>query len=107
MLRIFFKDAYEWYSSRLLRAYGSKEVKPRKKRNKFSQLKKKAPKVPEQTCPIIDEVLSEVSTDPNMSLSRYRKIKSRMEKLRKQNEQLRASGIYWYEIAKAVFLGKN
>ncbi len=34
------------------------------------------------------------------------KLKSKLEKLRTQNELLREGGMYWYEIAKGVFTGK-
>ena len=57
LFKIFFKDAYKWYEAKTLQAYGSEEVKPRSKRKKFSTLKNKAPKVPDHTCPIIDNVL--------------------------------------------------
>ena len=106
LFRIFFKDAYKWYEAKTLQAYGSEEVKPRVKRKKFSTLKNKSPKVPEYTCPIIDSVLDDLSSDPNIKASKFTKVKRKMEKLRTKNELLRESGIYWYEIAKGVFTGK-
>ena len=105
-IRIFFKDAYDWYTAKLLKGYNSPAIKPRKKRNKFASLKRKAPKVPEFTCPQIDQIIDELSSDPHMKANKYRKIKNKMEKLRTQNELLRESGIYWYEISKGLLTGK-
>ena len=106
MFKIFFRDAYKWYEAKTLQSYTKEKVKPRTKRKKFSDLKKKAPKVPDYTCPIIDKVLDDLSSSPNIKTGEWRKVKSKLEKLRKQNEKLRESGIYWYEIAKAVFKRK-
>ena len=106
LFKIFFRDAYKWYEAKTLEAYGSDEVKPRDKRKKFSTLKKKAPKVPDFTCPQIDYVLDQLSSDPNIKSKQFTKIKKKMEQLRTKNELLRESGIYWYEIAKAVFRPK-
>ena len=106
MFKIFFRDAYKWYEAKTLQSYTKEKVKPRTKRKKFSDLKKKAPKVPDYTCPIIDKVLDDLSSSPNIKTGEWRKVKSKLEKLRKQNEKLRESGIYWYEIANAVFKPK-
>ena len=106
MFKIFFRDAYKWYEAKTLQSYTKEKVKPRTKRKKFSDLKKKAPKVPDYTCPIIDKVLDDLSSSPNIKTGEWRKVKSKLEKLRKQNEKLRESGIYRYEIAKAVFKPK-
>ena len=106
LFKVFFKDAYKWYTAKLLHAYDNDKVKPRTKRKKFSTLKRKSPKVPEYTCPQIDSVLDTLSSSPNIKTGEWRKVKSKLEKLRKQNEKLRESGIYWYEIAKAVFKPK-
>ena len=106
MFKIFFRDAYKWYEAKTLQSYTKEKVKLRTKRKKFSDLKKKAPKVPDYTCPIIDKVLDDLSSSPNIKTGEWRKVKSKLEKLRKQNEKLRESGIYWYEIAKAVFKPK-
>ena len=103
MFKIFFKDAYKWYEAKTLQSYTHSKVKPRKKRKKFSDLKKKAPKVPDFTCPTIDKILDDLSSSQNIKAGELRKLKSKLEKLRKQNDKLRESGIYWYEIAKAVF----
>tara|TARA_B100000989_G_scaffold234850_1_gene181620 strand:- start:595 stop:915 length:321 start_codon:yes stop_codon:yes gene_type:complete len=106
MFKIFFRDAYKWYEAKILQSYTKDKVKPRTKRKKFSDLKKKAPKVPDYTCPTIDNVLDTLSSSPNIKAGEWRKVKSKLEKLRRDNERLRESGIYWYEIAKAVFKPK-
>ena len=106
LFKIFFKDAYKWYEAKTLQAYGSDDVKPRIKRKKFSTLKKKAPKIPDYTCPQIDDVINQLSSDQNITAKQFPKIKKKMEQLRTKNEILRESGIYWYEIAKGVFMGK-
>ena len=106
MLRILFRDAFKWWEARLLKAYGCSTAEPKKKRKKFSDLKKKAPKIPDYTCPIIDQVLDELSSSPNIKAGEYRKIKGKMERNRRMDDKLRGSGIYWYEIAKAVFQPK-
>ena len=107
LFKIFFRDAYKWYEAKTLKSYANdKQVKPRAKRKKFSDLKKKAPKVPDFTCPTIDRILDDLSSSPNIKTGEWRKLKSKLEKLRKENEKLRESGIYWYEIAKAVFKPK-
>ena len=66
--------------------------------------KKKAPKVPDITCPIIDDVLQRIEKhqqkDKVMSQYQWDIIQRRMEQLRTDNELLRESGIYWYNICK-------
>jgi|TARA_B100001248_G_C27398756_1_gene467948 hypothetical protein len=66
----------------------------------WKRLKTKSPKVPEFTCPAIDDVLDILSSDPDMSAKVFRKVKNRMERLRRQNDKLRESGIYWYQTCK-------
>ena len=106
MLRVLFKDAFRWWEARLLKAYGCSTVAPKQKRKKFSDLKRRAPKIPDYTCPIIDQVLDQLSSNPNIRAGEYRKLKSKMERIRRMNDKLRSSGVYWYEIAKAVFQPK-
>ena len=106
MFKIFFRDAYKWYEAKTLQSYTKEKVKPRTKRKKFSTLKRKSPKVPEYTCPQIDSVLDTLSSSPNIKGREFQKIKNKLEKLRTQNELLRESGVYWYEIAKGILTGK-
>ena len=68
-----------------------------------------APKIPDYTCPQIDDVLERLEKiKKQQKLSQYQHdlIMKKMEKLRKDNDCLRESGIYWYEIAKK-FKGGN
>lgn len=70
----------------------------------YSRLKKKAPTIPDITCPAIDDVISRLEkfehrgkpiTDRNVNA-----IKRKLEKLRTANEKLRDSGIYWNRATK-------
>ena len=54
----------------------------------------------------IDSVLDTLSSSPNIKGREFQKIKNKLEKLRTQNELLRESGVYWYEIAKGILTGK-
>ena len=65
-------------------------------------LKTRAPKTPEYSCPVIDEIIAELSTDPNMTAKKFSNVKRKLNRLRKQNTQLRSSGVYWYEIVKKI-----
>tara|TARA_Y100000592_G_C5479131_1_gene324231 strand:+ start:5483 stop:5785 length:303 start_codon:yes stop_codon:yes gene_type:complete len=62
--------------------------------------KKKAPKVPEITCPEIDHVLDIMDDCKGIDDKTYKKLARKMERLRRKNELLRDSGWYWYHIAK-------
>ena len=66
------------------------------------KLKTRAPKIPEYSCPVIDEIIAELSTDPNMTAKKFSNVKRKLNRLRKQNTQLRSSGVYWYEIVKKI-----
>ena len=70
----------------------------------WKKCKKQAPKVPDITCPIIDDVLQRIEKhqqkDKVMSQYQWDIIQRRMEQLRTDNELLRESGIYWYNICK-------
>ena len=78
--------------------------KAQKRSNYWSKIRKKAPKVPDITCPIIDDVLQRIEKhqqkDKVMSQYQWDIIQRRMEQLRTDNELLRESGIYWYNICK-------
>ena len=64
----------------------------------FQRLKRLAPKVPDYTCPDIDFVIDKIenSTKP---FTRFRKklLVKKLERLRKQNEDLRELGKYWFK----------
>ena len=66
------------------------------------KLKTRAPKIPEYSCPVIDEIIADLSTDPNMTAKKFTNVKRKLNRLRKQNTQLRSSGVYWYEIVKKI-----
>ncbi len=97
-----FRDAWIWWRNVTLSAYNSPNVTRKEKGKKFSSLKKKAPKYPGHTCPFIDDVLHILNQDPDFKNKQYRRVSSRLEKLRTQNDRLRRSGKYWYGISKAL-----
>jgi hypothetical protein len=65
-------------------------------------LKKKAPKIPDFTCPDIDHIISYVEDKELLNRTQLAYFKRRMEKLRDANDKLRDSGIYWYERIKEL-----
>ncbi|MEY4334070.1 MAG: hypothetical protein RLZZ196_2813 [Bacteroidota bacterium] len=75
--------------------FGRKKRKPN-----FKTLKKKAPKIPDFTCPDIDHIISYVEDKDLLNRTQLAYFKRRMEKLRNSNDKLRDSGIYWYDITK-------
>ena len=66
------------------------------------KLRTRAPKIPEYSCPVIDEIIADLSTDPNMTAKKFTNVKRKLNRLRKQNTQLRSSGVYWYETVKKI-----
>lgn len=76
----------------------------RKKSRKpnLKTLKKKAPKIPEFTCPDVDHIINYVEDKDLLNRTQLAYFKRRMEKLRTSNEKLRDSGIYWYEEIKKL-----
>jgi len=75
-----------------------------KKKKFFRKVKKSAPKVPDLTCPSIDNAIERLKKlyENNKPISDYqwKLIEKRLENLREQNELLRDSGKYWYEACK-------
>ena len=65
-------------------------------------LKKKAPKIPDFTCPDIDHIISYVEDKELLNRTQLAYFKRRMEKLRDANDILRDGGIYWYEEVKKI-----
>lgn len=65
------------------------------------KIRKKAPKVPDITCPVIDEVIEKITKikelEKVLSVAQLRTLKKKMERLRTMNEQLRESGQYWHD----------
>ena len=70
----------------------------------WSKWKKKAPKVPDHTCPIIDDCIEDLNNlrAEHLSIRRREiiKITRQLEQLRTANDALRSSGIYWYDLCK-------
>ena len=86
--------------------------KPKKKTSYWSKIRKKAPKVPDITCPNIDSVLNRLEklVGRHLSKAQFKIIERKMERLRRANEQLRDSGKYWHDACKDTvrdLLGKR
>ena len=85
-----------------------------KRTNYWSKVRKKAPKVPDITCPDIDKVLdiidkSQAKGRP-LTAAKHKQIEKIMERLRTANDALRESGKYWHDACKDVIrdlLGKK
>ena len=86
---------------------------PQKYKKYWGKIRKKAPKVPDLTCPAIDNILDrlEKSIDgKSLTKAKYKMYERQLEKLRRANEQLRESGIYWHDQCKEIvrdFFGKK
>ena len=83
-----------------------------KRTNYWSKIRKKAPKVPDITCPAIDDILNQLEKQIGKELkeSKFKAVERKMEKLRIANEKLRDSGKYWHDACKEAvrdLLGKN
>ena len=66
-------------------------------RKTIKRLKRLAPKVPDNTCPDIDFIVDKIEhNDKPFTLARKRLLIRKLERLRKQNEDLRELGKYWY-----------
>jgi hypothetical protein len=74
----------------------------RKRKYNLKILKKQAPSIPDFTCTDIDNVIRELDCYFGVPLKRVTlyNLKRKLEKLRKANDRLRQSGVYWYEIVK-------
>ena len=86
--------------------------KPKKRTSYWSKIRKKAPKVPDITCPNIDAILNRLEklVGRDLTKAQYKIIERKMEKLRVANEQLRESGIYWHDACRETvrdLLGKK
>ena len=86
--------------------------KAQKRTDYWSKLRKKAPKVPDITCPAIDGVLDKLEKiiHKNLTKAQFKIMERKMERLRLANEKLRESGIYWHDACKETvrdLLGKR
>ena len=81
----------------------------RKRQYNLKILKKQAPSIPNFTCGDIDKVIRELDCYFGVPLKRLPlyNLKRKMEKLRKANDRLRQSGVYWYEIVKELLTKSN
>ena len=70
----------------------------------WRKIRNKAPRVPDITCPAIDEVLQRldtlISTIKKLSTAQNKVLSKKMEKLREANSALRDSGQYWHDACK-------
>ena len=86
--------------------------KPKTRTSYWSKIRKKAPKVPDITCPNIDAILNRLEKLVGRALTKaqFRIIERKMERLRTANEKLRESGVYWHDACKDTvrdLLGKK
>ena len=65
----------------------------------WKKWKKKAPKVPDITCPAIDDILNQLEKviGKEFKESKFKAVERKMEKLRIANEKLRDSGKFWHD----------
>ena len=89
-------------------------TKPRKRTTYWSRIRKKAPKVPDITCPDIDKVLDIIDKAQEKSRpltqAKHKQVERIMEQLRSANDALRESGRYWHDACKDTvrdLLGKK
>ena len=89
-------------------------TKPRKPTTYWSRIRKKAPRVPDITCPQIDKVLDIIDKAQEKSRpltqAKHRQVERIMEQLRSANDALRESGRYWHDACKDTvrdLLGKR
>ena len=76
---------------------------PKKYKKYWGKIRKKAPKVPDLTCPAIDDILTRLEKSIGgkpLTLAKYKMYERQLEKLRKANEALRDSGKYWHDVCK-------
>jgi hypothetical protein len=68
----------------------------------WAKIRKKAPKVPDITCPDIDSILNKLENlvGKNLNKTQFKLIEKKMERLRVANEKLRDSGVYWHDTCK-------
>ena len=86
--------------------------KAQKRTDYWSRIRKKAPKVPDITCPAIDSILNKLENlvGKNLNKTQFKLIEKKIERLRRANEQLRESGVYWHDTCKETvrdLLGKK
>lgn len=72
----------------------------------WQKFRKKSPRVPDITCPAIDDVLQRLAmlsnTTKRLSTAQNKALAKKMEKLREANSALRDSGQYWHDACRDV-----
>jgi hypothetical protein len=72
----------------------------------WRSVRRKAPKVPDITCPAIDDVIQRLdalsNTTKRLTTAQNKTLVNKLEKLRRANERLRDCGIYWHDACKEV-----
>ena len=68
----------------------------------WKKIRKKAPRVPDLTCPAIDDVINQLEKLVGNELKdrKYKAMEKKLERLRRANEALRDSGKYWHAACK-------
>ena len=66
----------------------------------LAKYKRKAPRVPDFTCPDIDGIIDQLN-DLGLPVTKYQRLRRSLERLRRSNQSLRDSGEYWYEVVKS------
>ena len=70
----------------------------------LNRLKRLAPKVPDYTCPDIDFVIDKIETNKGFTKFRKKLLVRKLERLRRQNEDMRELGKYWFKKFKDYML---
>jgi len=72
--------------------------KAKTKTSYWSKIRKKAPKVPDITCPDIDAILNRLEklVGRPFTKAQFKLVERKMERIRVANEALRDSSHYWY-----------
>jgi|TARA_R110001583_G_scaffold115595_1_gene266132 hypothetical protein len=86
--------------------------RPKTKTAYWSKIRKKAPKVPDITCPDIDSILNRLEkiVGKELKKTQFKIVERKLERLRDSNEKLRDSGKYWHDACKDTvrdLLGKK
>ena len=78
----------------------------KKEKQVWQKIRRKAPKVPDITCPAIDDIISRLNTlqDNRKELTAYqvKVLTNKLERLRSANEKLRESGHYWHDACQNI-----
>ena len=72
----------------------------------WTKHRRKAPRVPDITCPWIDDVLKRLEDIKDngkpITAKQLKVLNGKMERLRSANEKLRESGQYWHDAARDI-----